>query len=110
MMKTNKKIIKIIVVGGVSKDILFSSTYEPALETSNPGRPLRSFGGVALNIARHLALRECHVKLLSVVGDDKEGADALLNAQRFHVDISLIDQITGGYTSQYFAFNRPSGQ
>lgn len=101
---------KIIVVGGINYDTVFSPYEEPLLDTSNPGKASSSFGGVALNVARHLGLERYQVKLLSVVGDDRVGEAALQNAQRFNVDVSLVDRVVGDHTATYYAFSRPSGQ
>jgi len=68
----------IICIGALLVDELFFCTGEAMAATSNPATLKRYAGGVAGNIAHHLALLDVPVQLVTVVGNDSDG-DWLIN-------------------------------
>lgn len=54
----------------------------------------RQFGGAPANVACHAALQHADVKLISAVGEDHLGDEAIQQLERFGVDTSLIQRHT----------------
>ena len=75
--------MKILAMGEVLWDML-------------PGGP--RIGGAPLNFACHAALLGADVSLLSAVGDDKRGEDAIENLRRFGVDLGLLQTVPNAMT------------
>lgn len=93
-----------IVVGGLNRDILGILENDPRSFTSNPCTVQTSYGGVAYNVARQLSSRRHHVKLVSLIGNDKDGEKALIDAINHGINTSLITRIEKASTSSYFGF------
>ena len=53
----------------------------------------REIGGAAFNFAAHMAQLGADVKMLSALGNDKEGDDAYAEAQKYGVDLSGVARI-----------------
>lgn len=100
----------ILVAGAINHDTMSSLLENPKKATSNTCKMFSSFGGVGFNIARHLARLDHKVKMLTAVGDDTCGEEALLNAKKFGIDTALIDIISGATTGSYHGINYPSGE
>ncbi len=62
----------VLVLGAAGMDVVgrLESELKPA--TSNPARIRRSYGGVARNVAENLARLGQPVRLITVVGEDKQ--------------------------------------
>ena len=53
----------------------------------------REIGGAAFNFAAHMSKLGAEVSMLSAVGNDPEGDDALAAARQFDVDLSGIARV-----------------
>lgn len=91
----------VLVLGAAGMDVVgrLQSDLKPA--TSNPARIRRSYGGVARNVAENLARLGQPVRLISVVGMDKNGDEILEHTANAGVDVSgvlrSVDYPTGYY-------------
>jgi pseudouridine kinase len=85
---------KVVVIGGANLDIRAIST-EPLIGgTSNPGRVRIMPGGVARNIAEHLARLDVDTALISAVGNDPAGHQILAQTAAAGVDIAGVNIVT----------------
>ena len=91
----------ITVVGGVNVDIGGFSLAPLRERDSNPGRVTLSLGGVGRNVAHNLCLLGQHVKLVSVMGKDANGAMVCEGCGAVGMDLSLSQTVYGGRTSTY---------
>lgn len=100
---------RVVAIGGVTTDALFRTErpIEPA--TSNPAQLVRSFGGVARNVAVTLARLGVPVTLCSAVGDDDDGERALADLSAWGVDASAVVRVRGMRTASYAAICGPDG-
>lgn len=99
----------IICIGASLVDEIFTGkkTIEPG--TSNPSTLFKSPGGVARNIASHLARLGHRVELISHIGNDVSGDWLLKQCKSVGIGIQHIrksDEPTGCFT----AINHPNGQ
>ncbi|MES1224947.1 MAG: PfkB family carbohydrate kinase [Bacteroidota bacterium] len=99
---------KVICIGAALVDELFYSTSHIIKGTSNPAIMKRSAGGVMLNIARHLALLNTPVQLITVLGNDPDGKWLKEDAERFGIDMSEAE-IANYSSGKYTAFINPDG-
>jgi len=92
----------VVVIGGANLDIRAVSA-EPLIGgTSNPGRVRIMPGGVARNIAEHLARLGIDTALISAVGNDPAGHQILAQTMVAGVDItgvSIVADPTGIYSA-----------
>jgi pseudouridine kinase len=79
-----------LLIGSSSIDIVgrLDSDLHPG--TSNPARIRTSYGGVARNIAENLARLGQPVKLVSVVGKDRQGDELIEYTASAGVDVSAV--------------------
>jgi pseudouridine kinase len=63
----------VVCVGGATVDRIYRAQALLRLGTSNPVTSVRSFGGVARNVAESLGRLGTEVALVSAVGDDENG-------------------------------------
>ena len=94
-----------IVAGGINADVLGRTLAAPALYTSNPALAGVTPGGVARNIAEHLARllpAGLPVRLLGVVGSDPLGVGVLETTAAAGVDVSGVLRLPG-QTGTYLA-------
>ncbi len=92
----------IIVIGGTNIDIKAKTTAAHIPATSNPGHVTSTPGGVARNIAHNLGLLGVSVALISVIGRDASGQDAIAATLVAGVDLSMTlrsAQPTGSYVA-----------
>ena len=80
----------VTVIGGINVDVKGYPENELLPGTSNPGRVHISPGGVGRNIAHNLALLGVPVYLLSAVGDDGFGREALSGTQQAGVRVEHV--------------------
>jgi fructokinase len=70
------------------------------------------FGGASANFACHAALQGAHVTLLSAVGQDARGDEALSILESFGIDTTLVQRLSGVETGSVFvtldAVGKPS--
>ncbi|KTD71493.1 MULTISPECIES: carbohydrate kinase family protein [Legionella] len=92
---------KIICVGGITIDRKLTSKHPLQLRTSNPVSSISTFGGVAHNVAKNLALLTDNVHLCSVVGQDNHGLEALANLKRLNIHIQNILTLHNQPTAHY---------
>ncbi|WP_242497349.1 carbohydrate kinase family protein [Nocardioides oleivorans] len=92
----------VVVVGGTNMDVVARTTAPLVPATSNPGRTRISPGGVGRNIAACLGLLGVPVRLVSAVGDDAFGDEALRVTAACGADVSAVRRApgrTGTYTA-----------
>ncbi len=98
------------VVGGVNVDIGGRSFAPLVAADSNPGSVSMTMGGVGRNIANNLALMGADVKMLTAVGDDRNGQHALTHCVEQGMDMNNALVVTGGTTSTYLYLTDPQGE
>ena len=92
----------VVVVGGTNMDVVARTSAPLVPATSNPGHTRISPGGVGRNIAACLGLLGARVRLLSAVGDDAFGDEALRVTAECGADIGAVRRVagaTGTYTA-----------
>ncbi len=92
----------VVVVGGTNMDVVARTSAPMVGATSNPGHTRISPGGVGRNIAACLGLLGVPVRLVSAVGDDAFGDEALRVSAACGVDIGAVRRVpgsTGTYTA-----------
>ncbi len=95
----------VLVVGGINADVLGRTLGPPEMHTSNPALAGVTPGGVARNIAEHLARlvpAGTAVRLLGAVGTDPLGAGVLDATARAGVDVTGVLHLPG-QTGVYMA-------
>jgi len=102
------ELLPVAVVGGANVDVKARATATLAGATSNPGVVSRSAGGVGRNVAENLARLGHPVSLLSVVGDDADGAWLLERTAAAGVSVSSVRR--AGRTGSYVAVLDDSGE
>ena len=91
----------ITVVGGVNVDIGGFSHAPLKDRDSNPGRVTLSLGGVGRNVAHNLCLLGQRVKLVTVMGQDANGALLKSGCEAIGMDLSLARALPDRRTSTY---------
>ena len=94
--------IDVVCVGASLVDLTFHCKANPIQHTSNPALLSRSPGGVMRNIAHHLALLNCSVELITVVGKDPDGEWLEQVSKQAGIQLNHIhrtDTATGTYAS-----------
>ncbi|MCK9823896.1 carbohydrate kinase family protein [Nocardioides cavernae] len=92
----------VVVVGGTNMDVVARTSAPLVPGTSNPGHTRISPGGVGRNIAACLGLLGAPVRLVSAVGDDAFGDEALRVTAACGADVSSVRRVpgrTGTYTA-----------
>jgi pseudouridine kinase len=92
----------IVCIGGSLVDELYSCSKDIILATSNPATLSRQPGGVARNIAHHLAMLGINTHLVTVLGRDPNGKWLTKHCSEAGVNtdsILYVDESTGSYTS-----------
>ncbi|GAB3031636.1 carbohydrate kinase [Nocardioides flavus (ex Wang et al. 2016)] len=92
----------VVVVGGTNMDVVARTSAPLVPATSNPGHTRISPGGVGRNIAACLGLLGAPVRLVSAVGDDAFGEEALRVTAECGADVAAVRRVpgaTGTYTA-----------
>jgi pseudouridine kinase len=92
----------VVVVGGTNMDVVARTSAPLVPATSNPGHTRISPGGVGRNIAACLGLLGAPVRLVSAVGDDAFGDEALRVTAACGADVGGVRRVpgaTGTYTA-----------
>lgn len=92
----------VVVVGGTNMDVVARTSAPLVPATSNPGHTRISPGGVGRNIAACLGLLGAPVRLVSAVGEDAFGDEALRVTAACGADVSSVRRVpgaTGTYTA-----------
>jgi pseudouridine kinase len=99
----------IVCIGAALVDDTFTSIEEPRAGTSNPAKRRRGPGGVARNVAHHLAQLGHAVELVAHIGEDTDGI--WLAAECRKAGIGLLHSHAGpGPTGRYTAILSPGGE
>jgi len=91
-----------VVVGGANMDIKARSGRRVLPGTSNPGRVVRSPGGVGRNVAENLARLGTPTVLVAAVGPDALGDELVAATSAAGVDVRLVQRVasrTGTYVA-----------
>ncbi|MEO7939635.1 MAG: PfkB family carbohydrate kinase [Burkholderiaceae bacterium] len=99
----------VMAIGAANMDITGSSEHPLAAHDSTPGRVRCAPGGVARNVAENLARLGVAVRLISVVGDDLNGAHLIDSTRRAGVDMQGCQVVAGHATSSYLSLHGPDG-
>ncbi len=92
----------ITVIGGANIDIQGAPPVNKIIpKDSNPGIIKSSLGGVGRNIAENCARLGLQTKLITAVGDDKEGMLILKEAKALGIDTADVSVRTDYGTSTY---------
>ncbi len=99
----------VVCIGAILIDECFTSFENPLLSTSNPSNYFRSSGGVAGNIANHLALLGQGVELVTHFGDDADGKWLMerCRANGIGISHSIVNDFD---TGRYVAILSPNGE
>lgn len=97
-------------IGGMSADRLLTLRQPLVRGSSNPVSSRRSRGGVARNVAEHLAQLSVDAKLVGLVGDDAEGRKLLQETAERGVDVGLVEKHPRLPTASYIAVLEPQGE
>ena len=92
----------VVVVGGTNMDVVARTSSPLVAATSNPGHTRISPGGVGRNVAACLGLLGAPVRLVSAVGDDAFGDEALRVTAACGADVTAVRRApgaTGTYTA-----------
>ena len=93
---------RVLVIGGINLDIKAKTLGAHVAATSNPSVIVSKPGGVGRNVAHNLGALGIPVSLLSIVGNDAQGAAALAATQEAGVDVSAVTKLEGS-TGIYLA-------
>src|SRR5690349_19523665 len=92
---------KIRCIGGITIDRKLTAQHKLQMGTSNPVSSLSTFGGVAHNVARNLALLTDNIHLHSVVGQDNDGLQAIAHVKNLDIESQNILIINNKATAHY---------
>ncbi len=93
-----------VVIGGANLDVKARSARPVVAGTSNPGRVVRSPGGVGRNVAENLARLGTPTLLVAAVGSDALGDELLAATAAAGVDVTFVRRVpaptgTGTYVA-----------
>lgn len=94
---------RIVCLGGAVFDRKYRARQPLVAETSNPVDGMRSFGGVARNVAENLALLGAATSFISIVGEDETGSVLLAHLRQINIDVSQIITTKDRPTAEYAA-------
>ncbi|AJY46655.1 carbohydrate kinase [Martelella endophytica] len=100
---------RIVALGGAVIDRKYVARAPLIAGTSNPVEGMRSFGGVARNVAENLAMLGASVGFVSVVGADESGRDLTRHMRERGVDVSNVLSLADERTAEYAAILEPTG-
>lgn len=100
----------VVVVGGTNMDVVARTSAPLVPATSNPGRTRISPGGVGRNIAACLGLLGAPVRLVSAVGDDAFGDEALRVTAACGADVGAVRRVPDASTGTYTAVLDDGGE
>ena len=91
----------VTVIGGANVDIQGKPEGHLLMEDSNPGFIQTSLGGVGRNIADNMSKFNLDTRLITAIGDDKEGSMVKDNARELGIDMDESITTTENRTSTY---------
>ncbi|MCD1632398.1 winged helix-turn-helix transcriptional regulator [Martelella mediterranea] len=100
---------RVAVVGGAVIDRKYIARAPLIAGTSNPVEGMRSFGGVARNVAENLAALGAGVSFVSAVGADESGRDLARHLGARGIDVANLFQLPEERTAEYAAILEPGG-
>ncbi|MFD1744577.1 carbohydrate kinase [Rhizobium helianthi] len=92
-----------VCMGGAVFDRKYRARQALVPETSNPVDGMRSFGGVARNVAENLALLGVSTSFISMVGSDETAAALLAHLRQCGIDVSQVVTSAEKPTAEYAA-------
>jgi pseudouridine kinase len=102
--------LPVLVIGASGVDIVGRLKTEISWGTSSPAQIRTSFGGVGRNVAENLARLGQPVKLITVVGEDKNGDRLIEHVSEAGVDVNAVLRSAIGPTSTYVAVIKHRGE
>lgn len=100
----------VTVIGGANVDIQGSPNKELVMYDSNPGLISTSLGGVGRNIAENMSLLGLDVRMISAIGEDKEGHLIRDNARDRGINIEDCLFTNSHRTSTYMYIQNAGGE
>jgi pseudouridine kinase len=91
----------ITVIGGANVDIQGKPKGKLLMEDSNPGTINTSLGGVGSNIAHNIYMFDMDTRLITALGNDKEGLMVKDSARNLGIDMELSITSSEQRTSTY---------
>ncbi len=91
----------VTVIGGANVDIQGKPMGKLLMEDSNPGYIKTSLGGVGRNIADNIRMLGLDTRMITAVGDDKEGSLVKENARSLGIDMEASVTTKDFRTSTY---------
>jgi len=82
--------MKVCVIGGSNLDMVAESYEALTFHDSNPGKLSKSLGGVGRNVAENLGLLNVDVSLITVLGNNPDGAMIQSETEKRHVKVHPI--------------------
>lgn len=102
--------MRVVCIGGATVDRTYRLAASLVPETSNPATVRTGFGGVARNVALHLARAGAAVELLSRVGADPAGDALLADLDAAGIGRRGVTVAPDEATSEYAAVLTPEGE
>lgn len=99
----------VFCIGAALVDEIYHSVDQPVVGSSNPSSYVKTPGGVARNIAHHLALLGDSVELISHFGNDPDGDWLMKKCSESGIGISH-SLINTTHTGKFAAFIAPEGE
>lgn len=100
---SRRRPLRFLCIGGATVDRYYHLPAPAVIGCSNPARGIKSFGGVARNVAEVLVRLGAEARLASVVGEDRPGDDLDAAMRSCGVDTSLVSRRRGARTAEYIA-------
>ncbi len=100
----------IVGIGGANIDICARCEKTAFAGDSNPGTIRLSAGGVCRNICENAVRMGCSASLISLVGDDSNGAYLLRRCRDVGLDVSQVEQIPNAATGAYCSVHSSDGE
>ena len=94
---------RVVCMGGAVFDRKYRARQPLVPETSNPVDGMRSFGGVARNVAENLGLLGASTSFISILGDDETGSTLLAHLRQIGIDVSQVLTSRERPTAEYAA-------
>lgn len=98
----------IVCFGAAFLDELYTFRAPSVKETSNPARLKRAWGGVARNVAQHLAQLGLKVELVTQLGEDETGTELIRHCAETRIGLNYALK-TAHPTGRFTAFLEPDG-
>ncbi|WP_180903296.1 carbohydrate kinase [Martelella soudanensis] len=100
---------RVVVIGGAVIDRKYLARAPLIAGTSNPVEGMRSFGGVARNVAENLAALGAGVSFVSAIGADESGRDLSRHLGARGIDVANLYALPDERTAEYAAILEPGG-